>query len=78
MSPTIDLSRAVKVTSIPDEYQHLRFHACMCGGSFRPVMQSLVNGDNGTHYDVISAQCMSCKREEIFIFDVSSFFGKHK
>lgn len=78
MSPNpVDLSKAVRVKSVPDEYQYIRLNPCLCGGNYRPKMQSLATGDKADHYDVISAQCMSCGRERIFVFDINSFFGKH-
>ncbi len=73
---SVDLSTAIRVSSIKEEYVYLRRNPCFCGGAYRPTMQSLVNGENGTHYDVIGAQCMSCKRERAFVFDINSFYGK--
>ncbi len=72
----LDLSNAIRVKSIKDEYIYLRVHPCFCGGTWRPVSQSLVDGGDGNSYDVIGAQCLSCKREQHFVFDINSFFGK--
>ncbi len=74
----IDLSKAVKVSSVPQEYQFIRLNPCLCGGRYEARMQSLAKGENSDHYDVISTRCSSCGRERIFIFDINSFFGKHK
>lgn len=73
----VDFSTAVKIGSVKEEHLYIRLHHCECGGAFREVMQSLATGPNMEHYDILGAQCMSCKRERLFIFNIGSFFGRH-
>ena len=74
---SVDFSRASKVASIAEEYQHLRQQRCACGGRYRLVRQALVEDAAGRPYDRLFARCQSCGQPLELLFDVSAFYGHH-
>lgn len=68
-------SRAIKVNSIPEEYDLMRRLECACGGKFVPNGQ-MVYERQEKMYDELGIKCEQCGNEHALIFDVSSFFGK--
>jgi hypothetical protein len=74
-APIHDVSGAIKVNSVPEEYAYLSQQRCSCGGSYKRETQGLFQ-INGLHYDELNVSCTSCGAKERFIFDINSFFGK--
>jgi len=72
----MDLANAIPVQSIAQEYEELRRRRCPCGGQFKLLFQALVNGPEGTHYDVLRVQCTSCGAEQKIVFAIDSFFHR--
>jgi tRNA A22 N-methylase len=66
---------AIVVTSIAEEYEIIKGTKCACGGGYQVKMQSL-HEDKGKYYDILHCECMKCKEQKEFIFDINSFFGK--
>ena len=60
---------AYRVKSIGEEYEILRVFG------LEPGVQSLVDGDNGKHYDVLKAKNPKTGETVELWFDISSFFG---
>jgi hypothetical protein len=70
-----DFKSARVVNSVPEEYELIKGMKCDCGGSYKVKMQSL-HEDKGKYYDILHCECMRCKKQKDFIFDINSFFGK--
>jgi hypothetical protein len=71
-----DNTQPIKVSAIPEEYEHIASLRCeRCGGAYRIVRQALlVAGD--APMDAIDIVCQTCGQEKRLLFDISSFFGK--
>jgi hypothetical protein len=74
-APRPDLSQAIKVNSIIDEYAHINRQRCSCGGSYKKRTQALLEV-GGLHYDRLDVECEQCGQGKSFIFDINAFFGK--
>lgn len=80
-SPTIrmpgipDMSNAIKVTSVAQEYACLAKQRCHCGGRYNRNTQALLDV-GGKKYDQLSISCAECGEEKQLLFDINSFFGK--
>jgi len=70
-----DYKNAKKVNSINEEYTIVEKMKCDCGGTFKVIMQALVENEN-KYYDVLTGECLNCNAKKEFIFDINSFFGK--
>ncbi len=70
-----DLTGAIPVASVAQEYEELRSRRCPCGGQLRLAFQALVAGPQGGHYDLMLAECRACGAEQRLVFDISSFYG---
>jgi hypothetical protein len=67
---------AHRVQSVREEYAELGRSRCECGGSYRLVMQRLMQfGEQWT--DLLDTKCSRCGAERSFAFNVSSRFGEH-
>jgi len=74
-SSTTDVSKAIKVSSIPEEYAYLARQRCSCGGRYDRNAQGLLR-IKGLMYDQLSVSCSECGNERQFLFDINSFYGK--
>ena len=72
---SVDVSQAIKVNGIPEEYAYLAKQRCACGGSLTREAQALLEL-GGKKYDQLTARCEKCGQEQRFLFDINSFFGK--
>ena len=72
---TPDVSKAIKVSSIPEEYAYLARQRCSCGGRYNRNAQGLLQ-IKGLWYDQLSVSCSECGNEQQFLFDINSFYGK--
>lgn len=70
-----DLTDALVVDSIEEEYDIAGRHKCECGGTLKFIRQTLVE-NNGGYYDELKYVCLECKKSYEFLFDIKSFFGK--
>jgi len=68
-------SRAIKVNSVPEEYEYMSRMKCACGGKFTPNMQMVCEREKRV-YDELDIKCERCGNEHALIFDITSFFGK--
>jgi hypothetical protein len=67
---------AHRVQSVREEYAELGRIRCECGGSYRLVMQRLMQiGEQ--KIDLLDTKCSRCGSERSFAFNVSSLFDKH-
>lgn len=73
---TPDVSNAIKVNSIPEEYAYIAQQRCPCGGSYKRDSQAVLKA-NGLMYDELSVSCAICGSKRKFLFDINSFFGKY-
>lgn len=71
-----DVSNAIKVSSVAQEYAYLAKQRCHCGGKFNRNTQALLE-IGGRHYDQLSISCAECGDEKQLLFDINSFFGKY-
>ena len=72
-------TRPVKVNSTVEEYAYLQSLQCeACGGSYRPVEQSLLLPPGRPPMDQLEVACTQCGRTRTLLFDISAFFGKNK
>jgi hypothetical protein len=74
-APAPDLSQAIKVGSILEEYAHVSGQRCTCGGRYEKSAQALLM-HNGKPHDQLIVNCAQCGQQRSFLFDISSFFGK--
>lgn len=72
-----DISHAIKVNSIPDEYEYLSQQRCSCGGIYNCDAQSEL-GINGLYYDELEVSCAKCGRKKNFLFNINSFHSRVK
>lgn len=67
-----DISCAIKVNSIQEEYEYLSQQLCSCGGIYNCDAQSLLS-INDIYYDELEVSCVKCGRKEKFLFNINSF-----
>jgi hypothetical protein len=67
-----NVSAAIKVNSVSEEYAYLSRQQCSCGGSYNRDMQGLLH-INGLYYDEHVISCVQCGRKEKILFDINSF-----
>jgi hypothetical protein len=72
-----NVSAAIKVNSVPEEYAYLRQQRCLCGGSYNRDAQGLLQID-GLYYDELEVSCVKCGRKDKFLFDINSFHPEIK
>ena len=65
---------AIPVHSIQEEHLYVLLQRCGCGQSLELVSQSLEE-KNGRQLDRVEARCHGCGHSQVFLFDVTGFFG---
>ena len=73
--PTVDVSQAIRIDSVEEEYRYLSRQRCSCGGGLTRDAQALLEID-GKMYDQLSVSCGKCGNQQRLLFDINSFFGK--
>ena len=71
---------AIVVASVDAEYARVWGTPCAnCGKRLSVRKQSLLTDPRtGKHYDLLETSCVQCATPREFLFDISSFFGKHR
>jgi hypothetical protein len=72
---SLDYSTAIPVHSVVEEHGHIAAHPCSCNGQWRVILQALLKGAQGRHYDRVDAVCRKCGARRTFLFDISSIFA---
>lgn len=71
-----DYSQAVRADSVEHEARIIHAQPCACGGRLAIRGQRLLS-HGGSRFDLMTAECVQCKRGREFLFNIDSFFGKH-
>lgn len=73
----LDRGKAIPVNSVSEEYAYIAEHPCpACGGQWQLRMQTLLSDAANRHYDRLEVICGQCGRQQDWLFDIDSFFGK--
>ena len=74
-SGTPDVSDAIKVGSVAEEYAFLSRQRCACRGTYQRETQTVLEM-RGLHYDQLDMRCAKCGAGRTFLFDINAFFAK--
>jgi hypothetical protein len=69
-----DVSQAIKVGSVGEEYAFIQRQRCSCGGAYKPDAQAVVEVGS-LHYDKLDVSCKQCGSRRSHMFDINAFFG---
>jgi len=69
------LSKAIKVSSVSEEYAYVYEQVCRCGGALEVIKQTF--SDYPFKHDILTTECKKCRKKKNFVFDISNFFDKY-
>jgi len=65
--------KAIRVSSVLEEYRIIAKKKCFCGGKFKRKEQALLQHKN-KYYDKLRIACKQCGFADSMLFDINEFF----